>query len=82
MESSVPSITIKDLSPQLHRRLKAVAEMHHRSLQNEIISCLTRHAARSARSKTELMAEAASLRARLPRVDHGLVGAYKSEGRL
>lgn len=77
----MPSITIKNLSPQLHRRLKAVAEMHHRSLQNEIISCLSRHAAHSSRSKTELMADAAALRARLPRVDHGLVNAYKSEGR-
>lgn len=77
----MPSITIKDLPPKLHRRLKAVAENHHRSLQNEIIACLTRHVARSPQSKAELMAEAASLRARLPRVDHGLVDAYKSEGR-
>ena len=76
----MPSITIKSVSPALHERLNRIAR-HHRSLQNEIIACLERHAESPPRSKAELMAEAADLRDRLPCFDHGLVGEYKRNGR-
>ena len=69
----MPSITIKSISPALHARLKGIARRHHRSLQNEIVACLERHAESLPRSKAELMAEAAALRDRLPYVDHDLV---------
>ena len=77
----MPSITIKSLPPVLHERLKDIARRHHRSLQNEIVACLERHAERLPRSKSELMAEAARLRDKLPYVDHGLVDEYKRSGR-
>ncbi|MCY4431740.1 MAG: hypothetical protein OXC11_15310 [Rhodospirillales bacterium] len=38
------SITIKGISLTLHERLKGMARRHHRSLQNEVIACLERHA--------------------------------------
>ena len=78
----MPSITIKSVSPALHERLKGIAQRHRRSLQNEIIACLERHAERPPRTRGELMAEAAELRDRLPYVDHDLVDEYKRSGRL
>ena len=72
------SITIKGISLTLHERLKGMARRHHRSLQNEVIACLERHAEQSPRSKAELMDEAAQL---LPPLDHDLVDRYKRGGR-
>ena len=77
----MPSITIKGISPALHERLKGIARRHHRSLQNEIVACLERHAESLPRSKAELMAQASALRDRLPYVDHDLVDEYKRSGR-
>ena len=77
----MPSITIKSLPSALHERLKDIARRHHRSLQNEIVACLERHAERLPRSKSALMAEAARLRDKLPYFDHGLVDEYKRSGR-
>ena len=79
--SPMPSITIKSISPTLHERLKDIARRHHRSLQNEIVACLERHAERPPRSKAELMADAAALRDKLPFFDHALVDRYKRSGR-
>ena len=77
----MPSITIKSISPALHERLKDIARRHHRSLQNEIVACLERHAERPPLSKAELMAEAAALRDKLPHSDHALVDEFKRSGR-
>ena len=77
----MPSITIKSLPPALHERLKDIARRHHRSLQNEIVACLERHAERLPPSKSELMAEAARLRDKLLWFDHELVDEYKRSGR-
>ena len=77
----MPSITIKSIPPAIHERLKDIARRHHRSLQNEIIACLERHAESPPRSKAELMAEAAELRDKLPFFDHALVDRYKRSGR-
>ena len=78
----MPSITIKDVPPALHERLKDAASRHRRSLQNEIVACLERYVDRLPRCKAELLAEAASLRERLPRLDHDLVDNYKRARRL
>ncbi len=75
------SITIRNLPPTLHERLKCIARCHHRSLQNEIVACLTRYVDSLPRSKAELMKEAAELRGRLPQVDHALIDEYKRAGR-
>jgi plasmid stability protein len=36
----VPSVNVKNISRDLHRRLKERAERNHRSLNSEIIACL------------------------------------------
>ena len=36
----MPSLTIKDIPPKLHRALRARAERNRRSLQSEIVSTL------------------------------------------
>ena len=77
----MPSITLKSVSPMLHEQLKSIARRHHRSLQNEIIACLERHAKSPLRTKEEFMADAAELRDKLPYVDHRLVDEYKRSGR-
>ncbi|MDE0003743.1 MAG: hypothetical protein OXQ29_13725 [Rhodospirillaceae bacterium] len=77
----MPSITIKDVSPALHERLKDAASRHRRSLQNEIVACLETYIDLLPRRKVEFLAEAASLRESLPWLDHDLVDAYKRAGR-
>jgi plasmid stability protein len=77
----VINLTLKNMPPELHARLKASAEANRRSLNREIL----------ARLEVQLEAPpidvAAELRAlegfvaELPRVDHGLVGRYRSAGR-
>lgn len=81
MEVQVASITIKNLPAELHERLKSVALRNRRSLQNEIVSCLEHHVERIPPSKEDLLAQAAELRAKLPSVDHGLVGGLRRSGR-
>ena len=75
------SITIKDLPPELHERLKEAARRNHRSLRGEIVACLERHVERLPRRRAELLAEAEALRERLPYIDHALVDEYKRAGR-
>ena len=36
----MPTITLKNIPPDLHRKLKKRAEQHHRSLNKEIIATL------------------------------------------
>ena len=37
---AVPNLTLKDVPPALHARLRARAERHRRSLSREAIACL------------------------------------------
>lgn len=77
----MPAITLKNLPPDLHKRLKQAAKRHHRSLQGEIIACLERYVRRTARTREELLRDAAQLRAKLPQVDHKEIDRLKREGR-
>ncbi len=36
------TLTIKNVPPKLHRRLKESAALHHRSINREVIACLER----------------------------------------
>ena len=38
----MPAITVKNIPSQLYEQLKAAAQIHRRSLNNEIIACLER----------------------------------------
>lgn len=70
------AITI-NLPAKLHERLKRLAAQNRRSLQNEIILCLTR----SATTKEKQLASVAQLHADLPEVDHRVVDSLKRTGR-
>ena len=38
----MPAITVKNIKHELYEQLKVAAQAHHRSINNEIISCLER----------------------------------------
>ncbi|HEY3204692.1 MAG TPA: Arc family DNA-binding protein, partial [Thermoanaerobaculia bacterium] len=59
------NVTVKDLPEKLHRRLKARALQHHRSLNREIIALLEAAAAPQKLDSDSLLARAASLRNRV-----------------
>jgi len=37
------SITLKNIPERIHQSLRVMAKIHHRSLNNEIITCLKRY---------------------------------------
>ena len=76
------SITLKNIPPDLHRKLKAQAAEHGRSLNSEAIAAL-RVATAGVRPDPEAMiARARELRSRLKfRVDDRTIRKFKSEGR-
>jgi plasmid stability protein len=78
----MPSLTIKKLPADLHRRLKRRAEQRGRSLNKEIIACLRESAGAEAVDVPAALAEARALR-RLVRgpIRDAEVSAAKREGR-
>jgi plasmid stability protein len=63
--AAVPSITVKDIPEKLHRRLKARALAHRRSLNSEIIASLEAAASSEKIDPDTLLARAAALRSRV-----------------
>jgi plasmid stability protein len=61
----VASITVKDIPEKLHRRLKARALAHRRSLNSEIIASLEAAASAEKLDPDALLARAAALRSRV-----------------
>jgi len=77
----VLNLTLKNVPPELHARLKASAEANRRSLNREILARL--EAGVSAPS-VDVAAELRALEdfvASLPRVDHAHVARYRGTGR-
>jgi plasmid stability protein len=77
----VLNLTLKNLPPELHARLKASAQANRRSLNREILARL--EAALDAPS-VDVEAELHALEnfvASLPRVDHDRVARYRDTGR-
>jgi plasmid stability protein len=75
------NLTLKNLPPDLHARLKASAVANRRSLNREILARLE---AQLEAPPVDVTAELRALEefvASLPRVDHGRVGQYRSAGR-
>ncbi|GMU94081.1 MAG: hypothetical protein AMXMBFR4_31390 [Candidatus Hydrogenedentota bacterium] len=58
----MPSITVKNIPPELYAQLKRSAEVNRRSINNEIIVCLERVLHPAQRPVNELLAEAAAIR--------------------
>jgi len=75
------NLTLKNLPPDLHARLKSSAVANRRSLNREILARLE---AQLEAPPVDVAAELRALEefvASLPRVDHGRVGQYRSAGR-
>lgn len=60
----MPTITLKNVPEELHRRLKERAERHHRSLNREAIRCLEEAVAND-EPEEELLARIRANRARM-----------------
>jgi plasmid stability protein len=80
--TAMPSITIKDIPPDLHRHLRVRAKRHGRSLNREIIACLRQVAGAEPVDAQAVLAEARALRRLVRgRVTDAEVSAAKREGR-
>ena len=51
----MPGLLIKDFPPELHRRLKAEAERHHRSMTRQALALLEQALAAPARDAAHLL---------------------------
>jgi hypothetical protein len=83
MENRMPTITVKNIPPELYEALKRAAESSHRSLNSEIIACIERAVRSHPIDPEALLANARRLRARTaehPISDHEFTEA-KSQGR-
>jgi plasmid stability protein len=61
----MPTITLKNVPDELHRRLKERAERHHRSLNREAIRCLEEAVADERIEEQALLARIRANRARM-----------------
>jgi plasmid stability protein len=77
----MPTITLKDVPDALHRKLKRSAELHHRSLNGEIIARLEAEFAPRAADVQARIEAARRLRERLKPVRHDLVDGFKRQSR-
>ena len=62
----MPAITLKRIAVSLHRQLKDRAARHHRSLNQEILSCLEASVRSVAVDSDALIARARLLRRQIP----------------
>ena len=75
------NLTLKNVPPELHARLKASAVANRRSLNREILARLE---AQLEAPTVDVAAEQRALEgfvSSLPRVDHGRIGRYRDAGR-
>ena len=72
------SITLKNIPEDLHQRLRAAAQRHHR----RILTVLEAHVRPHGRSKQEILAEVQAIRDKyLPTIMQEDINAWKNEGR-
>ncbi|MBP7866048.1 MAG: Arc family DNA-binding protein [Acidobacteria bacterium] len=79
----MPTLTIKNLPPELYERLKERARLHRRSLNSEVIVCLEKAEGPGFGSEEEILVKARHWRERtasLPLSDDEITQA-KREGR-
>jgi hypothetical protein len=75
------TITLKNIPPGLHARLKDSAVRNRRSLNSEILARLEADIARPARDPESYAGDLRSFTNALPRVDARLVTRFKQAGR-
>ena len=78
------TLTIKNISQKLRKRLKESAAQHRRSMNSEAISCLETVLVGSRVDPKEFLAQARALRERMPHLylTEKDLRAMKNEGRL
>ena len=69
---AVPNLTLKDVPPALHARLRARAEQHRRSLNREAIACLEAAVLAEVVDVEELLVQARAARRRVRGVVPGV----------
>lgn len=79
----MPALTVKNIPDELYDHLKVSAQIHHRSINSELIHCLERSLLPRKAKPQELVAEARALRqhVRATRVSAQDIDAAKNEGR-
>ncbi len=79
----MPTITLKNIPEQLHRKLKQNASHNHRSLNNEIIACLESSVHASPINSELLLARARTLRSQISgHLTEETLADFKNQGRL
>jgi plasmid stability protein len=68
LELKMTTLTIKNIPERLRQRLKESAARHRRSINVEVISCLEKALVGDRVDPEDFLAQARSLRARMPRV--------------
>jgi plasmid stability protein len=58
----VPTITVKNIPPEIYEKLKQSAQSNHRSINREIITCIERAVRSQPVNPSELLAAARQLR--------------------
>jgi plasmid stability protein len=77
----MPSLTLKDIPPALHERLRERAARNRRSLSQEALACLEHVTAAEPVDPQALLARARRLRAGLKPVSARDLEAWMSHGR-
>ena len=80
----MPTITVKNIPPELYERLKQSAKANRRSINSEIIVCIERAMSTQQALPEEIVAHARRLREKTARYSIGddEFTRLKSEGRL
>ena len=80
----MPTITVKNIPPELYERLKQSAKANRRSINSEIIVCIERAMGTQQARPQEIVASARQLREKTARylISDDEFTRLKSEGRL
>jgi len=77
------NITLKNIPDNLYSRLKEAANLHHRSINSELIDCLERILMPTQRSPEQFIANAQSVRQRVKAKNLSIkeIQEFKNQGR-
>lgn len=77
------NITLKNIPDDLYNRLKEVANLHHRSINSELIDCLERTLMPTRKSPEQYIANAQTIRKRVKakKLSTREIQEFKNQGR-
>jgi len=78
------SLTLKNIPDAVYEQLKFAAEVHHRSLNSEVIACLESVLLPTKKTPLERLSQARALRAQLEGTDFTAsdIANFKDQGRV